>query len=413
MVKSFGVLFFLLILVFASGCNNPAEEKREGTEKNPVPVEVQAVAKESLEKHQKFSGEVDSHRNVSLTAGVNGEVYSINVKTGDRVEKGQLLVELKNEELLAQVRQADASLEQARASYISTREHGIPRRVRELENVFETAEIEYNSAYTDYERMKELYEAGAVARTEYDGARTRYEGTESRFYHAKDQLEMEKQATDAELAVIRAQVSQAEAGAAAARTVLDNLRLEAPFSGTVSVVDVTMGEKISPGAPLITLVDFDRLYVALELTERSLAYMREGTEVGVKVPGAGFEGEGTVEEVALTPRPGGRSYSVKVFFRPDIPLQLCVHADLLVPLKSVEEAVVIPRRALLEEEDDFYAFTVEDGVALKRPLELGIMTGESAEVIKGLKEGEELVVRGQHYLEDGERVEVRVGGGRA
>ena len=415
-VKKFLTAVFVttlwLSLLFAAGCETDPQDQEAGTndEEEIQPVESSTVEQRELEVTQQFSGEVRSEGEVILAAGIGGDVSEIYATTGEHVEEDQLLLTLKNDEIRAEVRQAEASLSQAQSNYISTREYGMPREEKELESALNQAEIEYESAREDYERMKNLYEQEAISQSELEDVRDRFEQAESSYENAREQLELFREGKEEELESLRAELSRAEAALSSARSALDETRIEAPFDGTISLIEAKEDMEVQAGMELLTITDFEQLYVELEITERNLAPMQEGDEVNIEVPAADFRGEGELQDIALSPRPGTKAYPAKAFFASEEPVRTGMEAEVSHASEKALDATAVPQKALLEEEGEYYSFVVENGTAHKRALELGLETGEYVEVKEGLEEGEQIVIQGHHYLEDGAEVEVVAGG---
>ncbi len=209
---------------------------------------------------------------------------------------------------------------------------------------------------------------------------------------------------------MQAQLRDAEIGLESAQAAYDKTRLKAPVSGTVSSVLTRLGQEASPGTPMVTLVDYDSLFVEATITERQLELVSEGDAVLIQVPTLGEEFPGTIKEIALAPAEGTRSYPFKAYFdEPADAVRMGQHANLLLTAREVRDGLVIPRRAVIEEEGVYRVFVVEDGLARERILELGMMTEDDVEVLSGLEENDRLIIRGQQYVADGEPVEI-VGG---
>ena len=81
-------------------------------------------------------------------------------------------------------------------------------------------------------------------------------------------------------------------------------------------------------------------------------------------------------------------------------------AEVSFTAESAEDTIVLPRNAVIVKEDETYVYVVENGVAKKVIVETGIEAGETIEVTKGLKDGDDVVTKGQTYISDGEEVDV-------
>ena len=420
--------FALLLLAAAAlgaGCGiGSGQEETENGANEAIAVEVQAVAEGDLAAHVEISGEVDSDGNVALIPQVNGTVARIAASVGERVESGQVLLELENEDLATQLRQAESRLDQVRLQLAAAREVHLPRQLDRLESeVAQLAEslrqleITYSDARRSFERTAELYQEEIISLHEYEKVEMELEMLESRvrqtrsqYESALRQLEMERVSQVRELAQLEAQLRDAQIGLDAARLAYEKTRLKAPVAGTVSSLNARLGQEVGPGVPLATLVDYDALYVRARITERQLELIATGDTVLIQVPTLGEEFPGTVQEIALAPQEGTRSYPVKVYFdQPAERARIGQLANLLLVTQEAREALVVPRRAIIEENGVFRAYVVEDGVARERLLELGLTREDAVEVREGLQQGEQLVIRGQQFLEDGSPVQI-VGG---
>lgn len=197
-------------------------------------------------------------------------------------------------------------------------------------------------------------------------------------------------------------------------------RVVAPLAGIVVTRHVQPGEAVSMGEPLFELADPAELEAHLRVPERHLLRLREGLPVEVSAEGLGdARVDGTVSRIAPTVDP--RSGTVKVVvalgagtvksaagaaegraltLRPG----MYVRARLIVDTHP--DAVLIPKRAVVYDEDRPYAFHVKSGVAEKIALKLGYSDRDNVEVLEPVQAGDELVVFGHRGLESGAKVKV-------
>ena len=475
-IAAFFVMATLFLFITAgAGCGTGSGQEDAVTEIENTAVEIERVKTGDLKEYVEISGTIDSDGNVTLVPQINGTVARIAVSVGDRVQSGQVLVELDNEDVATQVRQAESRLQQVRLQLDTAREVQMPRQIDRMESELEQLaerlsqaesqlettknlgmeklqeqfdsqinelEIYYNEVKRSYERAQQLFKEDIIPRADYERAETEYKSAGSRLESAREQkrlqeeslendieqlesqvrqlrtqydaasrqLEMEKVSHQRETAMIEAQLRDAEIGLDAAQLALDKTRLKAPVSGTVSSVMTRIGQELNPGIPVATLVDYDALYVKAQITERQLELASEGDTVVIQVPTLDQEYPGTVREIALAPQEGTRSYPVKAYFdTPAEQVRIGQHANLLFVTQEARETLVIPRRAVIEENGAYHAFVVENGVAKKRLLELGLTREDAVEVLSGLAENEQIIIRGQHFVEDGDPVDI-VGG---
>ncbi|MDH7577562.1 MAG: efflux RND transporter periplasmic adaptor subunit [Bacillota bacterium] len=335
-----------------------------------VPVEVAAAAVGDVEEVSKFTGRVAPRVEVNVLPKVSGRIRAVSVDVGDRVRTGQVLVQLDDTEIAAQVRQAEAALAVAEA--------GARAAAANLED-----------ARRNLERVKELYDAGAATLQQLEQAQLRYD--------------------QAAAGVNEAQVEQARAALGAARIQLDNTVITAPLTGIVAARFAEAGEMASPGQPLLTLVDIDQVQVEISVTEAEVNKLRRGQEVPVTVAAAG-EKPLTGRITSLAPAADTRSkmFPVKITLpNRDHRLKPGMFAGVGISTEVRRQVLRVPVAAVLEKEEGTFVYVVEDGCARARQVETGLSDGKFTEIKSGLREGEQVVVSGQEFLVDGVKAVVK------
>jgi len=227
---------------------------------------------------------------------------------------------------------------------------------------------------------------------------------------AKAGLELaQKGAREEDLQAAGAGVKQARAAVALARSQLDKGILKAPIAGQATAVQAQVGELAGPGSPLLAIVNSQLLKVEFNLTERLINSVLPGDEVKIRfltLPGREFTGIITTVSPAPDPRTGVFPAEA-VLENAEGTLKPGLFADVELVVANSTGNLVIPQGALLEEGTEDYVYIVQGGRARRKPVSLGLSNGEKVEVLSGLSETDFLVVKGQHYLEDGGRVSIQ------
>ncbi len=189
-------------------------------------------------------------------------------------------------------------------------------------------------------------------------------------------------------------------------------RVVSPIAGVVVARNVEQGEAISAGSSLFEVADLGALEIELYVPERHLARLRTGLPVEVTAEGVGEATlTGKVERIAPTVDPKSGTVKVTVALgdgRIDGQRRLRpgMYTRARVVLDTREAAVLIPRRAVVYEDDRPFVFRIEDGVAKKIALELGYADRDQLEVRSPLAVGDVVIVFGQRGLQDGAKVRV-------
>jgi membrane fusion protein (multidrug efflux system) len=232
---------------------------------------------------------------------------------------------------------------------------------------------------------------------------------------SRSQLEETKKRFDMRLAV-NTELQQAELAAKDAASKLASLEdrgagerttLKADLAGIIATIDARMGQIVTAGAPLLSLVPEKQIEVRVGVEPDDAARMRAGEKV--RIAGINLDGTETIGAIRLVTRrvnPQTRLIDMFVTVPPDAPLILdgYVRGEIAVDKK---DALVVPRGAVLPGTDGSILFTVRDGHAVEHKVTTGIETDDKTEVIGGkLQAGDEVVTVGNYQLEDGMAVTV-------
>ncbi len=364
MVKTRSVIMVLVIALSALGlvnCRSAAKPEKKAGEKEAgqTPVMVTKIEPRVLVDRLTFTGTVEPWQKMNIVPDISGKVARIYVKEGDRVEQGQLLAELDTQSLRLQLRQAEAAAAAARANF--------------------------EDAKKNKERMDRLFQEKAVSEQQYEKIKLAFEAAQ-------------------------AQLEQAEAALNLLRHNLEVSQMRAPFSGVVASKNANEGDVInpmmgsfSPTSGVLTLMDFSRVKMAIEISPTDIGKIKKGQVAEVRVPNLTDRVfEGTVHLVTLTADPATKKFKAEIVVNnPDLVIRPGTFGEVVVEVARKENALVIPQRAVI---DNRFVFVVVDGKAVKKEVTLGLQTAEEAEVLTGLNPGDLVIVEGNFGLVDGSPV---------
>ncbi|MCL6451691.1 MAG: efflux RND transporter periplasmic adaptor subunit [Acetobacteraceae bacterium] len=398
-----------LVSLALSGAGCAAGRAQGEGEAGAVPVAVADATSGDIQVRALVPGQVAPRSEVTVCARVGGRVAEAAVSLGARVEAGQLLVRLESQDMEAQVRQAQAALDAARANLARLQKGARPQEREQAQAQVAQAEAAYQDALANFSRVERLWADGAVSQQQYEASRLQLRTAEAALTAAREQLSLIQEGSGAEvLAAAAAQVRQAQAALELAQSQLAQTRVVAPSAGLVAACNVEAGELVSPGLPLLTLVDIDRVVIEVGLAQDLVNLVSPGQELEVLVPAAG-EAATTARVTAVAPAADARTRTFLAQLEADNPghrLKPGMFCQVLVVQAEHHGVLLVPQEALVESEGRTLVFVAEDGVARERRVEVGLRDGARAEVLSGLKPGERVVVAGQHYLHDGARIRV-------
>jgi RND family efflux transporter MFP subunit len=355
MIKQIAILTILLLVV-TPGC---IRKKAAVTTVAPaIPVRVSPVTTGDLSEVYQTTGKVTANREATISAKIQGKVAQVPIKMGDFVTAGQTLIQLDQDELANQNRQAKATLAQAQA------------RLKQAKN--------------DFERLQKLHEEQAISQQEFDQTQT-----------ALDVAESEVQQTRANLAYNQDH--------------LNATKITAPFNGYVGLLNVTQGEVVSPGSPLLTVSDLSQVFVTINLSDSYIGRVKKGQSIQLTFtayPGEMFRG--TVRQISPTADPATQTFPVKILLANTAQkLKAGMLAEVKFNFNQRHNVFQLPSEAIVDETGSKSVFIVQNSRSIRKKVILGITNGKMAEIRSGLTGKEQVVTLGQNNLEDGSKVVVK------
>ncbi|SMB89864.1 RND family efflux transporter, MFP subunit [Thermanaeromonas toyohensis ToBE] len=387
------LLIFLTFSLLAASCGKRGPQE---TEEPKVAVELKKAELGSITRLASATGIIAAREEVKVGAPLPGRLTKVYVQVGDRVKAGDVVAELDNEDVKARLDQAKAGLEQARAALSQ-----LEANRAQLEANLRQAEANASNSRANWERVKALYEAGAASKQQLEQAQTAMEVSQAQVEAARAALE----ALKAQRSALSSQVASAEAVVRQAEVALSNTYIKAPVEGVVTAKLLNPGE-IAQG-PILQLSTDKDIEVNFQVTERDINFLKEGAEVKILVPALGREFKGRISTFSPAADQRTRSYTVKAKFTSSPEgLHPGMTAIIYYLTERVDNAVLVPKNAVVKRGAQDIVFTVEEGRAVGRPVTLGIADSEKVEIKEGLAAGTPIVVKGQDFLSEGQLVEV-------
>ena len=288
-------------------------------------VQMAKVRRESVTSRVRAPGKIEAKTQVKISADIMGKVVVLNVKEGDPVKKGQLLLQLDDTQYRSAHAQAVAALSSARA------------RVREAESALRVSDASYT-------RQKALFEQKLLSQAEWDAATNAHEGAR------------------VALATAQEEVTRSSAAAVGAADNLAKCRFVAPFDGVLSALNVEKGEIVitgtmnNPGTQIMTVSDLSRMLVRAEVDETDVVDMKLGQKAKISVdafPDTTFSGTvteigNTAKRSAISTVEGQTNFEVKVAFDDNVPeVRPGMTADVDIETATHERTLAVPIQAVI------------------------------------------------------------------
>lgn len=343
----------------ADGANEARDEEGQMGVRS-VRVETLVLTPTGFEDVIELTGTVASEGDATLSAQAAGTVEFL-APLGRALGRGAVVARLDQGLASASVQQAQAGVESAQAQ-------------------LDLAEDNFN-------RNEPLYRDSVISAIEFQSVRAQYNQA-------------------------KAGLRQAQAVLAQAREQLSNTVIRAPFAGTVEEHFVESGEQVAPGLRVARLVNTSRVKVEVGVPERYAGDIEIGTPVLLDVQAYNTAPRrGRVSFVGSAVNPQSRTFPVEVTLdNPEGRLKPEMIVEVLITRNEIDGALVIPRTALLRDEDGESVIVVDrsgDGpVATRRSVVLGPAYGGQVVVERGLEAGAEVLVLGQNNVTEGDALEI-------
>lgn len=376
MIQFLRLLYLCFLLPFLCfhlmGCSDKDSSQGE-INLRKVSVKVYKVGRGKLTSYLNVSGTTLPLEKARVGAKVEATIKEILVDEGDRIKKGQVLIRLDPKDFLLDVDRAKAALETAHAE-------------------LERAEHDLEQKSQDWRRLSALYERKAIAKHRYDAMKAAFSMAQSK------------------VKACQSKIKEREAELKLAEKRYQDSVVRAPFDGVVTKKLLSEGEISSLWAynwETLEVMDLSKIKVECEVSEKWKSQLREGIETFIEVdayPEEKFRGKITTINPKVDPLQ--RTFRVKIIIpNPEYRLTAGMFVRIKIVLEAKEGILTIPEKEIVERPDGHFIFVVQDGIAKRRKISLGIKEGEWVEVREGLKEGEMIVIEGSHRLQDGYQVE--------
>lgn len=368
-------------MALCAGCGSQTSDDEEDQTAAGTAVEVVEVTKGAMSTEYSVNGKVVADNEVQVFPMLAGQVLTLSVSEGDKVTKGQTLLNVDTSSVTSTM----ASL---RESYNATK--------TATEKAIENAQIGVDQAQLAVENTEALLEAGAAAEQDLTKAKQGLAQAQAGVQQARAQQA-------ASLAQIQASMDQINKQASYGT-------VTAPCAGTVTAVNVVQGGMASSAQPAVVIAEDSRVKIDASVSEDVFAGLHTGDSAGVQISVLSDEVK-TANIVSLPAAANQQTnlYDVSVSVPAGTEPAIGAFATVIFYTDRRENTLSVPTECVLTGNDnERYLFTVdESGTTAKRvTVETGLVGKTNTEITSGLNAGDRVVVKGQSYLSDGSAVRV-------
>jgi membrane fusion protein, multidrug efflux system len=390
------ILIGLIALPLAA-CGKEASPPAKASEPPIVhDVSMEAVIAAEMEEAAEVTGTVKSRTASTLSSKIVGRILALHAREGSVVQAGQLLIELDDQDIAAQVRRAEAGLAEAEAGLAE-----VDRAIAAAAAGRAAAEAQRDLAVSTLARYQRLLDRKSVAPQEYDQVAAQQKAAAA----GVERAIAEGQVVQSKRQQVLARMESARAEIASAQVMRGYAKITAPFAGIVTLKHADVGAMAAPGAPLLTLEDPQRYWLEATVPESQVGGLRRGQPLRVTIDAAAVSGTALVSEILPAADPATRSIIVRL----DLPVSSRLRSGLFgrvwIPAGR-RQVLQVAREAVVERGQLQGVYVVgQDGIARFRLIRTGTQRQGGVEVLSGLSSGEQVVLKGAERVTDGARIQ--------
>lgn len=401
-----GLLALMIAVSIGAACNRSQGSPNTNTAAAaPAVIEVSTTAAvlRQLPRYFEATGSLAANEQSDVMPSTTGKIVALGVDMGSYVRRGQMVVKLDPNDLRLRVEQAQAQLDQAKATQRQNEAKiGLrPGQKFNAENVPEVAaaRTELELAEKNMRRFDKLIETGDVSRAAYDLQRAQRDQLRERYNVAIYQAEQNYAA----VANAKAGVDAAQSQLGLAKRNLEYAIVIAPISGVVSERTANLGEYVSPQQKVATIVNLNPVRVRIDIPEQAIPRVRVGESVSVRVsayPDRNFAGH--IARVSPNVSAQSRTLTIEAEVQnPNGELKPGQFATVRILQPQSEPAVLVPQRALRQLSGATYVFVIKNGRAEQRLVQTGRNEGDLIEINSGVAAEEIVATTNVDQLSDG------------
>ncbi|MGQ0737060.1 MAG: efflux RND transporter periplasmic adaptor subunit [Acidobacteriota bacterium] len=387
-VRNVSAVILLGVLVSACADREAADVEKVDAPA-PLPVEFAVAVEESIARFIRVSGTLIAQEEAGVAAEVAGRVVATPIERGTKVARGAVLIRLDATDADAQAREAEANAAQIEARLGTGGGTAFDvERVPEVAN----ARASFDLAITEFARIKMLKESQLVSQSEFDQRQAQVESARRQYEVARNGAEQQFQA----LMAARARV-------ALARKAVADTTVRAPFEGVVAERLVSVGDYVTRGTRIASVMRIDPLRLELTVPAQYLSDVGVGRTVTLEVDahrGETFAGE--VRYVSPAVKSDSRAFVVEaIVSNADSRLKPGLFATARMAQGESTPAVLVPASAVRTTAGTSRVFVDVGGRAEERIVTTGVTVDDRVEITSGLAAGARVVVTGVATLSDG------------
>ncbi|MGV3525706.1 MAG: efflux RND transporter periplasmic adaptor subunit [Candidatus Sericytochromatia bacterium] len=421
------VILTLVLFAGLVGLRIQQKNAREAALKEQVPpptaVAVSQPRRGNMSDSLQLPGNVVAREEVQIVPKASGRLMTLLVQEGSPVRAGQLLGEIDHLELDAQMAQARASAQVAKANLdqlvngpLQTQIAQAKASVSQLESSLAQLRVSQAQSERDLARQQTLLTEGVVTQQQYETARAQLDGLRQQIMGMQQQIAGARaslqQLLDGnrpeQIEGARGQYNQALATIRLYEAQLANYRLISPISGVVTQKQLDAGNLVAAPSPILTIAQNASPEIEMFLPERELprVKLRQAVEIrSSSLPNQVLKA--VIGKISPVVDPQTRLVKLTAYLTPSRPLKAGMLLDCRIVLEQRSNTLTVPPEAIIQEDNKSVVYVTVNNQVESRPVQLGLRSPSEVEIRKGLKPQEQVIVKGASYVRPGDKVQVQ------
>ena len=373
-------VIFLTVLIFIFSLNGCSGSNTA----NSVVVTTAVASNQEIELPLNLSGVLVAGQTASISSQISGQVVKLGFNVGSTVKAGEMLIQLDTNALEGQLMAAEAGLQSAQAGSENSK------------NQSYLAQINLTSAQKNYDRTKQLFDAGAASQLQIEDAQDKLNIATKQYESSSGPALDQAQAT----------IATAMANIKGLNIQIAKSTISSPINGVVTSQNINVGEVVSPAVPVISIIDSSILKLRSTVSQDYLLLLTQGQAVQVSVDGyPNLKLSGKITGIGPMAVNTGEVFPVEISLNNDGNLMagMSAHAAFMTKVQGI----VVPTSAVIQNDGQTTVFVTDGQTASKRVVKTGLKNDNFIQILDGLREGEQVVVSNVGALTDNNRVKVQ------
>lgn len=372
-------------------------------------VEVAQVKREQASKVSELTGTLLPNEETIVSFEVGGRIVELNRNEGDKVKSGDLLARIDSSDYSLQYAKANTSVQQTGATLEKVNNGAREQELIQAKLLVDKASINYEKTLDDFKKFEKLYQEKAISENDFENAKNRLDIAQKDLQNAQQANSLTVQGARAEDRQInQASYNQAVISKDQAALTLAKTQLKSPINGTVISKQSSAGELVNVGSPVYRIGDIDTLKVVLPVPDREIAAWKKGEIISLNLYGQTREGK----VLQVYPATNQSTGTIGVEVTVTNPNHDWFAGQVVKASKTIEgkEGIYVPVETVISRgNNNPYVFLNVAGKTVKTAVTLGELNDNKLEILSGLKEGDQLIVKGVDRLFDGDAIELAGG----